>query len=160
MGREIERKFLVRDDSWRGDAAGVAVRQGYLSTARECTVRVRVAGDRAWLTIKGPARGLARLEFEYEIPVADAQALLDELCRHPPIEKTRHRVEYGGLVWEVDEFHGANEGLVVAEVELAREDQEVPLPPWVGEEVSHDPRYLNAHLAEHPYTEWGDAPVP
>ena len=154
MGREIERKFLVRDWSWREGATGVTYRQGYLSTARACTVRVRTGGGRAWLTVKGPARGLERLEFEYEIPPADADTMLDELCPHPPIEKTRYRVPFGGLVWEVDVFHGANEGLVLAEVELERADQPVELPPWAGEEVTGDPRYLNAHLAEHPYTTW------
>jgi len=154
VGREIERKFLVRDDSWREGAVGVTVLQGYLTTARECTVRVRVAGGRAWLTVKGPARGLTRPEFEYGIPVEDAEAMLKELSVAPPVEKTRYRVPFGGLVWEVDVFHGANEGLVLAEVELEHEEQEPPLPPWVGEEVTHDPRYLNASLARHPYTRW------
>ncbi len=154
MGHEIERKFLVRDESWRKGASGTPYRQGYLAIARECTVRVRISGDGAWLTVKGPARGLTRLEFEYGIPPADAAAMLEELCPHPPIEKTRYRIPFGGLVWEVDEFHGANEGLVLAEVELEREDQPVELPPWVGREVTGDPRYLNAYLAEHPHTTW------
>ena len=154
MGVEIERKFLVAGDSWRRGAEGIEFRQGYLPTSGATTVRVRSAGPRAWLTIKGPAEGLRRLEFEYEIPAADAERLLGELCGKPVIEKTRYRLEHAGHTWEIDEFHGANAGLVVAEVELDSEDEEVAKPPWVGREVSGESRYTNAELAKHPYAEW------
>ena len=154
MGTEIERKFLVADDRWRDGAEGIHFRQGYLSTAEERNVRVRIRGDRALLTVKGRGEGLVRLEFEYEIPLADARQLLDELCERPLIEKVRYRVPFGGLTWEVDEFEGDNAGLIVAEVELEDEAQEIELPPWVGEEVSADPRYLNANLVRRPYGSW------
>lgn len=153
MGTEIERKFLLKDDAWRKGASGQAYRQGYLSTDKERTVRVRVVGTQAMLTIKGMTHGIRRVEFEYPIPLTDADGLL-ELCHRPLIEKTRYRVEHDGLVWEIDEFHGENAGLVVAEVELERESQAVTLPPWIGEEVSDDPRYFNSNLARHPYREW------
>ncbi len=156
MGTEIERKFLVRGDGWRKGARGERFRQGYLTTDPERTVRVRVAGDRALLTVKGPSRGLVRAEFEYPIPMADAHAMLDALCLAPLIEKVRYRVEYAGRVWEVDEFLGDNHGLVLAEVELDAADAEVDLPPWAGREVSDDPRYYNANLVANPYTRWAD----
>jgi adenylate cyclase len=158
MGQEIERKFLVVGDGWRPGARGQRFRQGYLSSTRERTVRVRVHGDRAALTIKGPARGIVRPEFEYEIPVADAEILLDTLCERPLIEKTRWFVEFGGLSWEIDEFAGENAGLVMAEVELEREDQPFDLPPWAGAEVTHDARYQNASLVRHPYARWRVGP--
>jgi CYTH domain-containing protein len=151
MSSEIERKFLVRGDGWRPGPPGVLQRQGYLS-AEDPTVRVRIEGDRATLTVKGAQRGLARAEFEYGIPLADARELLD-LCG-ALVEKTRHLREFGGRRWEVDVFHGPNEGLIIAEVELSREDEEVALPPWVGAEVSHDPRYRVASLSRRPYREW------
>ncbi len=154
MGVEIERKFLVVSEAWRTGAAGVAVRQGYLLAAPGTTVRVRLAGAEGYLTIKGQHHGLRRAEFEYAIPAADAQAMLETLCAQPVIEKTRYRVDFAGLVWEVDVFAGANAGLVVAEVELESEAQAVTLPPWVGLEVSSDYRYTNAYLAQHPYTTW------
>jgi len=154
MATEIERKFLVRDESWRPGASGTQYRQGYLSSEGGRTVRVRTAGEHGYLTIKGPRVGLGRSEFEYLIPVADANQILDELCPRPLIEKIRYRIEYQGLVWEVDEFRGENEGLVLAEVELEHEAQPVALPPWVGEEVSEDPRYYNSNLAKRPYTRW------
>lgn len=153
MGREIERKFLVRDTRWKRGAVGVPVRQGYLGTGADCVVRVRVMGDRAFLTIKGRTVGAARPEFEYPIPHADGLQLLD-LCARPIIEKTRYRIEHGGLTWEVDEFHGANAGLVVAECELESEAQEIDKPAWVAEEVTGDPRYYNSNLAAHPFTTW------
>ena len=155
MGREIERKFLLRDDGWRLLAEGVAYRQGYLSVDTGRVVRVRIAGERGFLTIKGAAVGSVRPEYEYEIPLADARELLDTLCLRPQIEKTRYRVAAHGLVWEVDEFHGDNRGLVLAEVELEAPDQPVELPDWVGEEVTHDPRYSNAALTVNPYCRWG-----
>jgi adenylate cyclase len=151
---EIERKFLVQDDSWRSDAQGVLLRQGYLPTQGKGTVRVRVAGEKAYLTIKGPTEGLVRSEFEYPIPLADATSLLASLCQGPLIEKYRYRIPVGDLVWEVDEFLGANQGLVVAEVELTSPDQPLNLPAWVGQEVSDDPRYRNSNLVQHPFTLW------
>ena len=154
MAKEIERKYLVVDDAWRSRAVGTVFRQGYLSTVKERTVRVRVAGDRGYLTIKGITVGAVRSEFEYEIPRADADQMLDELCEQPLIEKTRYEIEAGELTWEIDEFAGVNEGLIVAEVELEDEAQEIALPDWVGIEVSHDPRYFNANLIAHPFSEW------
>jgi adenylate cyclase len=154
MGLEIERKFLVADSSWKGGATGTLYRQGYLSDVKERTVRVRIAGDRGLLTVKGESRGLSRAEFEYAIPVEDAAAMLDGLCEKPLVEKTRYRVPFGAHTWEVDEFHGANVGLVVAEVELANADEEPALPPWVGLEVSRDARYFNANLVKRPFTTW------
>jgi CYTH domain-containing protein len=157
MGREIERKFLVNGDGWRPGARGVPYRQGYLSAGADarCTVRARVAGDRAWLTIKGRASGGARDEYEYPIPVADAEEMLERLCVGDHIEKIRYRVAYAGRTWEVDEFAGENAPLVVAEVELDSIDAEVSLPPWVGLEVTYDPRYTNAALARQPYARGG-----
>jgi len=154
MAEEIERKFLVRSDAWRRAATGTVFRQGYLSTVKERTVRVRVAGDRGLLTIKGITVGATRTEFEYPIPAADAEQMLDELCEQPVIEKSRYLVEHDGLTWEVDEFAGVNAGLIVAEVELATADQEIDLPDWVGEEVTDDARYYNANLIAKPYSEW------
>lgn len=155
MALEIERKFLVRPEVWRPPASGgTGYRQGYLSLNPARVVRVRRAGRRAWLAVKGPARGIARAEFEYPIPVADAEAMLDTLCTGPVIEKTRYRIRYRERVWEVDVFAGANAGLIVAEVELESETAEVALPPWVGAEVSDDPRYSNVSLVQHPFSEW------
>ncbi len=154
MGQEIERKFLLRSEAWRGLGKGEVYRQGYLSTSAERNVRVRVVGQKGILTVKSKQSDLSRLELEYEIPLADAHRLLDEVCLKPLIEKTRYKIEHGGLVWEVDEFAGENAGLVVAEVELTAEDQHVEPPPWVGEEVTRDPRYLNSSLVEHPYSSW------
>ncbi len=154
MAQEIERKFLVVGDAWRGLGHSSVFRQGYLSTVKERTVRVRVVGDAGTLTIKGITVGATRAEYEYSIPVADAQAMLDGLCERPLIEKVRHEIRFGGLIWEIDEFGGVNEGLIVAEVELEHADQEVALPPWIGDEVTDDPRYYNANLIAHPYCEW------
>lgn len=157
MGQEIERKFLVKADLWQPPNSGSPIRQGYLPVQEKRTVRVRIAGDRAYLTLKGPAQGLVRSEFEYEIPVADAEAILAQLCSGPLVEKTRYRLPHGGLTWEVDEFFGDNAGLLMAEVELIRPDQPVELPAWIGQEVTDDPRYYNASLSRYPYKEWGDA---
>lgn len=153
MAVEIERKFLPAGDGWRGLAAGTHYVQGYLAAERACTVRVRLAGASAFLTVKGHGEGLARPEFEYPIPATDAAQLLD-LCPLPLVEKTRFRIPLNGLVWEVDEFAGNNSGLVLIEVELASPDQPLEKPDWVGEEVSTDPRYSNAMLARHPYRTW------
>lgn len=154
MAKEVERKFLVKGLEWKRLAEGVAYRQGYLSTVKERTVRVRTVGDKGYLTIKGLTVGVTRSEFEYEIPVADANALLDELCERPLIEKNRYKVMHAGLTWEIDEFFGENNGLIVAEVELQDAQQKIELPAWIGEEVSGDPRYFNANLIKHPYTKW------
>lgn len=153
MGKEIERKFLVHGDAWR-EGEGAEYWQGYLCTDKERTVRVRTAGDRAWLTIKGITRGATRAEYEYEIPLEDGRQLLDELCAKPLIEKRRYRVTHDNLIWEIDEFFGDNEGLIVAEVELMSEDQAFEKPLWAGEEVTGDPRYYNANLVEKPYKQW------
>jgi adenylate cyclase len=154
MGQEIERKFLVVGDGWRQGAQGEPMCQGYIPTQDARTVRVRRVGDRAYLTLKGPAVGLVRPEFEYPIPVADAQTILTTLCQPPLIEKTRYRLPLGNVVWEIDEFLGDNQGLIVAEVELTGPDQIVDLPAWVGAEVSYDPRYQNSNLARHPFKSW------
>ncbi len=153
MGKEIERKFLIKADTWRMEK-GVKYRQGYLNTAKERTVRVRTIDDKGYLTIKGINVGATRLEFEYEIPASEAKQLLDQLCEKPLIEKNRHKIKHGGLVWEVDEFFGENEGLIVAEVELQSEDQLFEKPDWVGKEVTGEPRYFNANLIAHPFKKW------
>jgi adenylate cyclase len=153
MGLEIERKFLVTGTAYRTATAGVLTRQGYLSRVPGRTVRVRIAGNQGFLTVKGKSQGLSRAEFEYAIPVEDAAALL-ELCEKPLIEKTRYRIPFGAHTWEVDEFHGANAGLVVAEVELESAAEEPALPPWVGREVSGDARYVNANLVKKPFSTW------
>ena len=152
MGQEIERKFLVRGEAWR-TATGVAHCQGYLNRDKDRTVRVRVAGPQAWLTIKGANQGATRAEFEYEIPMADGQALLN-LCEGPRILKVRHRVTVGHTLWEVDEFFGENAGLVVAEVELPSESAAFDRPDWLGAEVTQDPRYYNSNLSALPYSQW------
>jgi CYTH domain-containing protein len=154
MAQEIERKFLLAGDGWREGAEGVRFRQGYLSTHPDRNVRVRTKGEKATLTIKGRTTGISRSEYEYAIPVDDARSLLDELCVKPLIEKVRYKVEYGGMEWVIDEFEGENDGLLLAEVELESEDQAVELPPWIGEEVSDDPRYYNASLVTNPYCRW------
>ena len=154
MGKEIERKYLINDDSWRQGASGTTYRQGYLSTVKERTVRVRTIDDKGFLTIKGITIGATRREYEYEIPTADANEMLDELCEKPIIEKTRFKIPHAGLTWEIDEFSGVNQGLIVAEVELESEDQNIDFPPWVGVEVSGDPRYFNSNLIAKPYANW------
>lgn len=154
MAKEIERKFLINGDSWRRLAKGTAYRQGYLSTVKERTVRVRTIDDKGYLTIKGITTGATRVEYEYEIPAGDANEMLDDLCEQPIIEKTRYKIPFAGLTWEVDEFGGVNEGLIVAEVELESEGQTFEKPDWVGEEIANDPRYFNSNLIAHPYTKW------
>ena len=156
MPLEIERKFLVTDDGWRQPGRGVRYRQGYLSTHPGRSVRVRSGAGKGFITIKGLTVNSTRAEYEYPIPPADAEELLDTLCLKPLIEKTRYVVEHAGLRWEVDEFEGVNAGLLIAEVELASADQRIQLPPWVGAEVTDDPRYYNASLISHPYSTWGD----
>ena len=157
MGNEIERKFLVRDEGWRAEVVRTTpMKQGYLCNDPRVTVRVRVAGDRAWLTLKGATQGISRSEFEYPVPVAEAEAMLSELALPGVVEKTRHLVRHEGWDWEVDVFEGANAGLVLAEVELKRADDRPPIPPWAGREVSGDQRYFNAWLAAHPFGGWTD----
>jgi len=152
MGKEIERKFMVKEGPWR-NVKGTRYHQGYLNSAKERNVRVRTMEDKAYLTIKGIAIGASRMEFEYEIPLQDANELL-EICEKPLIEKTRYKVQKGGFVWEIDEFSGENQGLIVAEVELESEDQVFPKPDWVRAEVTGDPRYFNSNLIKNPYTNW------
>jgi CYTH domain-containing protein len=157
MGREIERKFLVTGDGWRHGSRPTRMRQGYLfrDDAGRRHARVRIAGERAILAIKALVDDITRREYEYEIPMADAAEMLETMC-DAVIDKTRHVLEFGGRTWEVDEFHGANTGLAVAEVELDDPRQTVELPPWVGDEVSADPRYLNVNLARNPWRDWRD----
>ena len=152
--QEIERKFLVKGDGWRGRAEGVLFRQGYIARTQDRTVRVRVAGEDGTLTIKYRGEGIARSEFEYSIPLNEAQALLDGLDPGEVIEKMRFTFEQNGDVWEVDEFMGANEGLIVAEIELESEEQAFVKPEWLGEEVSKVSRYLNVELSKLPYRAW------
>jgi CYTH domain-containing protein len=154
MGIEIERKFLVIGDVWRSLAEGQIYCQGYISTLDKTTVRVRVVGNQGYLTIKGQSTGMTRAEFEYPIPVADAEMILQTLCHPPLIEKIRYRIPLENVIWEVDEFMGENQGLVLAEVELEQEQQSINLPDWIGVEVTEDIRYYNVNLAQHPYRQW------
>ncbi|MEM6517863.1 MAG: CYTH domain-containing protein [Cyanobacteria bacterium P01_D01_bin.71] len=154
MAQEIERKFLVTDVSWKQYARGTLYRQGYIPTQNNTTVRVRIIGDRGYLTIKGPTNGISREEFEYDIPLADAEIMLADLCQLPLIEKWRYRINVGSHLWEIDEFLGDNAGLVLAEVELSSETVTFDRPSWAGVEVSQDARYYNSNLAKTPYRTW------
>jgi adenylate cyclase len=154
VGEEIERKFLVSGEAWRETAEGTRYRQGFLSTEPERTVRVRVAGPRGSITVKGKNVGARRAEFEYEIPVADAERMLDTLCQRPLIEKVRYTLAVGPHTWEIDVFEGSNAGLLVAEIELSSEDEAFEKPEWVGDEVTDDPRYFNSNLVANPYGTW------
>lgn len=157
MGREIERKFLLNGDVWRAAAVErVPMSQGYIARSDRTSVRVRLAGERAWLNIKSGGLVASRQEFEYSIPDADARELL-ALATGPLIEKTRHIVPYQGFEWEIDEFHGANQGLVVAEIELDDERQAFPRPAWIGAEVTHLARYYNVNMVRYPYSAWTEA---
>jgi CYTH domain-containing protein len=156
MATEIERKFLVKGEEWRSLGTGTIYRQGYLSTKQGCSVRVRLVGNQGYLTIKGLTEGFSRAEYEYPIPAEDAQEMLDILCEGPLIEKTRYKIEFAGLTWEVDEFAAENQGLIVAEVELTDAKQIIELPNWVGNEVSDDPRYYNVNLTQHPFNRWSE----
>lgn len=153
MALETERKFLVISEAWRQLGNAVPYAQGYLSRGSGRTVRVRIAGEKAYLTIKGPVIGITREEFEYPIPIEDAKSMLP-LCDGPVIEKTRTTIPIGSHVWEVDEFSGENAGLIVAEVELSEPSESVVEPEWVGPEVTGDPRYYNSNLTVHPFREW------
>ena len=155
MAVEIERKFLVEGDAWRAAAdAGTRLVQGYLANTERASVRVRSAGHAAWLSVKAMVRGLSRDEFEYPIPVDEAEHLLRSLCQPPLLEKVRFRVPVAGHVWEVDEFAGDNAGLIVAEIELQAEDERFARPAWVGREVTAAERYYNFRLAGRPYSAW------
>ena len=155
MGVEVERKFLVVDDSWRAEVTkATRIVQGYLARTGRVTLRVRVKGEAGFVTIKGETRGISRSEFEYPIPPADARAMLDGLADGPVVDKVRHLVPVGGHTWEVDVFEGANAPLVMAEVELGDPDEPFELPSWAGQDVSDDARYYNANLAQAPYSTW------
>jgi len=154
MPQEIERKFLVKNENYRQLGSSLLIQQGFLSTEKDRVVRVRIMGNEAWLTVKGITTGISRDEFEYRIPLDDAKYMLDNLCEKPAIKKCRYSVDFKGFTWEVDEYHGGNSGLVIAEVELPSEDSVFELPAWIGEEVTGDARYYNAMLVKNPYKNW------
>ena len=158
MPIEIERKFLLKNDSWRKNLTGTHyhIVQAYLNKKGKNTVRVRIAGNNAFLTIKSRTQGIVRQEFQYEIPPEEASELL-KLSQTPVIEKIRYETEYAGMKWEIDEFLGANQGLYIAEIELDSENQSFEKPEWLGQEVSGDKRYYNSYLADRPFLEWGDS---
>lgn len=151
---EIEYKFLVTSNEWKKKSGGVFYKQGYLSVDKKKTVRVRTEGKKAKLTLKGEKTGPSGKEFEYEIPYKDAEYILDNLCIKPLIEKKRYKIKYDGFTWDVDEFFGENEGLVLAEIELESIDQKFKKPDWVGEDVTRDPKYKNANLVKNPFIKW------
>jgi adenylate cyclase len=153
MAIETERKFLVKGSGWRGQAEPIHYVQGYLLADERRTVRIRIAGDSGYLTIKGESKGMSRKEFEYKIPLEDAGELL-QLSITAVIEKKRSRIAWEGKTWEVDEFEGKNKGLILAEIELKSEDEKFAVPPWIGEEVTGDIRYFNSYLSQKPYGEW------
>lgn len=154
MPLEIERKFLVNGNGWKSGDKAIPMKQGYLAVGPPASVRVRLEADSAKLNIKRSTLALSREEYEYDIPPAEAREMLDLLCGGRLVEKTRHIVEVAGKCWEVDVFEGRNKGLVVAEIELQSEDETFERPPWLGEEVTGDPRYLNSSLSLQPYAEW------
>lgn len=155
MALEVEHKFLLSSDDWRQQVErSVFYRQGYLSGSPLSSVRVRVSDDHAWLNIKSATIGSHRQEFEYEIPLSDANSILDDLCHKPLIEKVRHFVTHGQHLWEIDEFMGDNAGLIVAEIELSQIGESFDKPAWIGEEVTADLRYYNNNLVKHPYKDW------
>jgi len=162
MGTEIERKYLVKQAEWRSHkeqilqqnpAMGKKYSQGYIPTSNGTTVRVRIIGTQGYLTIKSKTLGYTRAEFEYPIPVVDAEQMLNSLCQQPLIDKIRYKINYQDLVWEVDEFKGENQGLIVAEVELESENQQIDIPYWIDREVN-DPKYFNSNLIKYPYSKW------
>jgi adenylate cyclase len=159
MALEVEHKFLLANENWRQAVERSEIfRQGYLSSQPTSSIRVRICERRAWLNIKSATVGTHRLEYEYEIPVADAEEIMTHLCKKPLIEKTRHYVRHGNDLWEIDEFEGVNLGLIVAEIELDEIGQAFDRPAWLGAEVTEDLRYYNNNLALHPYSEWGNKP--
>ena len=154
MTVEIERRFLLADDSWREAASEpLVLQQGYLSVEKERTIRVRIIGSQAWLTLKGYISDMTRSEFEYEIPLAHAQAMMADMCPFK-MEKYRYRVEFKGFVYEIDEYFGDNAPLIVAEIELPSEDTEFPKPSWLDQEITSDGKFTNAYLSKHPYSSW------
>lgn len=154
MPLEIEKKFLMKNSGWRDNAEGVLYKQGYIVRTPQKSVRIRTFKNRGYITIKGSKAGITRSEFEYEIPFAEATELLNDFCEKKFIEKTRYKIEFGGKLWEIDEFHGDNNGLIIAEIELNSPDEKFSLPPWIGEEVSHDSKYFNSNLIDFPYSKW------
>ena len=154
MPKEIERKFLVKNTGYRQLGQYIQIHQGFLCTEKERVVRVRIMGKQAFLTIKGISKGMSRAEYEYKIPVADAKYMLENLCIRPTINKYRYKVNIEGFIWEIDEFLGENEGLVIAEIELKSAGQQFPVPEWIGEEVTEDVRYYNANLVKNPFKSW------
>ncbi len=151
---EIERKYLVRSDAWRGKVLeSEEIRQGYVPMSKGL-LRIRILGGRGFITVKCSRVGISKREFEYEVPKGDADEMLDALCGGRAVSKTRHRIEFRGRKWEIDEYHDDNSGLVVAEIELSAEDEKFMKPPWLGKEVSHDDRYLNSSLFNNPYKNW------
>lgn len=155
MPIEIERKFLLASEDWREEVVRSSrIRQGYLGKIDKASVRIRVQGDKANINVKSATLGMRRMEYEYEIPLSEAEEMLEQLCQKPQVDKTRFIVERGQHVWEIDEFYGDNEGLLVAEVELGSEDEVFEKPAWLGEEVTEDPRYYNVNLRKHPFKDW------
>jgi len=154
MAKEIEKKFLITNEDWQGLAEGKEYCQGYLNREKGRTVRVRTIGNRGFITVKGPAKGETRLEFEYKIPIQDAREMLQKLCHKPLIKKTRYKIPFDGFIWEIDVFAGENEGLIFAEIELNHEGEKFSQPHWIGDEVTNDSRYYNANLVTNPYKNW------
>jgi adenylate cyclase len=157
MAIEIEHKFLLANNDWRHLVShSIAYKQGYLSSQVTSSIRIRTSNDRGWLNIKSATIGTQRHEYEYEIPLADANEILSTLCKKPLIEKTRHFVKNNDNIWEIDEFYGDNQGLIVAEIELTATGQDFEKPHWIGKDVTHDRRYYNNNLSIHPYSMWSD----
>jgi adenylate cyclase len=155
MAIEIEHKFLLSNDNWRNYiTSSVKYRQGYLSSQATSSIRVRISDNNAWINIKSATIGTCRNEYEYEIPLDDANEIIENLCKKPVINKTRHFVTHGNHTWEIDEFHNENQGLIVAEIELTTLDEEFTKPDWIGNDVTNDLRYYNNNLANNPYLEW------
>ena len=154
MAKEIERKFLVTSTEWKSSSEKKLYRQGYLAINKAGVVRVRTVSDKGFITIKSQRNNLTRDEFEYEIPFEDAEYMLENLCLKPLVEKYRAKISYNGMIWEVDDFIGENEGLVVAEIELEYENKKIDLPSWIGAEVTNDPKYYNSNLINMPYSKW------
>ena len=156
MATEIERKFLVINNDYKQQSSPEYYKQGFLSTEKSHIVRVRIANDIGYITIKGISRGASRSEYEYEIPVKDAAEMLDTLCHKPLIEKYRYKVQFSNHIWEIDEFLTDNAGLVIAEIELCDENEAFDMPDWIGEEVTDDARYYNSNLITNPFNKWHD----
>lgn len=155
MGKEIERKFLIKSGGWRQHASeGICYRQGYLANNDKCSIRVRMGGNQAFLNLKSATLTVTRTEFDYAIPLKDAEVLLEHFCPRPHIEKIRYTVQFAGYTWEIDVFEGENKGLIIAEIELRDVNESFERPDWLGEEVSDDPRYYNVCLAKHPFKDW------